>query len=151
MAKRNMKNKISLLIYFLFCLGLIHGQSIQNKEKFIKFSCYNKLDSILLPSDFYGPKYYCYEEGSIISFTSHDTCFISILCGGNAILTIDSTYERIDTVKGPMNERHRKFYSCEKNRFARQDYMNNYFIMYENASKFRKEDLDIIFDSLMKK
>ena len=151
MSKRNMKNKISLLVFFLFSIGLIHGQSIQKKEKFIKFSCYNEIDSILLPSEFYGPKYFSYEEGSIISFTTYDTCWVSILCGGNAILTIDSTYKRIDTVKGPLNEHHLMFYSCEKNRFARQDNTSNYFIMYENASKFRKEELDIIFDSLMKK
>jgi cellulose biosynthesis protein BcsQ len=104
----------------------------------------------LLPTGFYGPYYFHYEEGAIISFTSSDTCIVSILCGANAILNLDSTYERIDTLKESLNQRHLLFYSSIKNRFARQNFMKRYFIMYENASKCRKEDLDRTFDSLMK-
>ena len=123
------------------------GQSKQMPEKFTNFNfyCYSNLDSILLPSDFHGPDYFQYEEGSIISFKAHDTCIVSILCGGNMFLNLDSTYIRIDTMVAN-KYRHKIYYSRVKNRYARQDYTRNFFIMYENATEQRKLDLDKIFD-----
>jgi len=142
-----------LLLAFLFLnLNNVYCQSGNSGSDIscFKFYCYNKIDSILLPSDFYGPEYFSYEEGSIIGFSTHDDCRVNILCRGDAILSLDSTYQAIDTVKTNLNRRYIVYYSKFKNQFARRDHLKKNVAIYENASLYRKRILDGLFDSIMK-
>ena len=140
---------ILILVLILTGFESIFAQSKQDSAKLKKFDyyCYSHLDSILLPFDFRGPDTFPFEEGSIISFTTHDSCIVSILCGSDAILNLDSTYLRIETIKSNKSGS-KLYYSSVKNRYARQDCIRNILIMYENATEQRKLKLDKIFDLL---
>jgi hypothetical protein len=108
------------------------------------------MDSISLPSDFNGPSYFNYAEGSIIGFIAKDSCIISILCGGNAILQIDNSYLKIDSGINNSNQKFFLYFSRNKNRFAREDVFHTNPINYENATADRKKILDMIFNSFKK-
>jgi hypothetical protein len=93
-------------MYLLFVLSLWMSQTAVCREdvkaeafKVFNYRCYNGSDSILLPDCFVGPKYYNYEEGTIIGFMSPGSVTISILCGGNAVLTFDKRYSAVDTIR----------------------------------------------------
>jgi hypothetical protein len=141
------------LIIFLLNSNLLFGQINKETEKFKKygFDCYNETDSIMLPADFRGPHYFHYVEGSIISFSSPDSCIVSILCGGNAILALDSLYVKTDSLMITNYQKSFNYFNKTRNLFARQDFINSNMIMYENASQIRKDELDKAFTLLRKK
>ena len=121
----------------------------QSNIKLQHFDCYNNNVSIPLPEDFKGPKYFNYEEGSIIDFFSPtDTCVVSILCGGDAELKLDSTYQVVNTKKISVKGERITYYSKTLNRYARKDYLEEYLIMYDRANAARKDELDKVFDKL---
>jgi len=112
------------------------------------YKCHQNNTSISLPVDFFGPKYFYYEEGSIIDFCTSDTCVVSILCGGNAELSLDSSYHVTDSIALVQGKLRINYFSKTLNRFARRDYLHEYLIMYDRASILRKNELDSIFDEL---
>jgi hypothetical protein len=140
-------------MFLIFSIAQISGQNLIINQKFNKFNflCNNEDDSILLPSYFHGPYYFQYTEGSIISFSSSDSCFVRILCGADADFAVDTLYVTIDSLVKNNIVRQYTYYNNTKNLFARKDYRNRFIILYENASPNKKKDLDIAFDSLLKK
>ena len=139
---------LALIIFIMLNFESGFAQCINQNEDYHKFYCFGKLDSILLPSDFHRPDYFNYEEGSIIGFGTQDSCLVSILCGANAILNLDSSYVKIDTTRVDKCLKDINFYSIVKNRYARKVFLKKYLIMYENATQFRKDELDRIFNLL---
>jgi hypothetical protein len=138
-------NKMHVLISCLFIQTSLFSQIKTNLHT---FECNENIASIVLPTDFIGPKYFHYEQGSIINFFTPDTCVVSFLCGYNAELTLDSTYHPIDSIVLGKGKARITYFSKALNRYARKNYLNEYLIMYDRANLIRKEELDIIFDSL---
>jgi hypothetical protein len=101
-----------------------------------------------LPTDSFGPHYYNYAEGSIVDFNFPDSSSISILCGGNALLVLDSLYLSTDTVKVNGKVFSIRYFNKANNRYARQDYLNDFDILYQDVSLKRKDVFDSVFDFL---
>ena len=142
-----MKIPILATILLTFNLSLSLGQNLKS----YRFTCWNEKDSILLPPNFLGPKYFNYTEGAIISFIAFDSCMVEILCGADADLALDDKYEKNDSI---MNNNIVKqyFYSIKgANQYARKIYSKRFIILYQHASFFQKKELDIAFDLLERK
>jgi len=140
--------KPAILVTFLWTINLFttSGQNLIN----YRYNCWNENDSILLPPNFLGPKYFNYTEGAIISFIAIDSCMVEILCGANADLALDDKYEKNDSI---MNNNIVKqyFYSIKgANLYARKIYSNRFIIVYQHASFLQKKELDMAFDLLEK-
>ncbi len=139
--------------YFVFALFLLLCQVslCQDDIKIDAFNvfnyqCYGNNDSIMLPDNCVGPKYYNYEEGSIIYFTSPDTVTINILCGGNAILTFNKAYIAVDSILDNGKVRSISYYDKVTNKYARKDYISNSAITYEGVSEDQKYEYNMLFN-----
>ena len=143
--------EIALIICltFGFMTSYCQVDSLKTSIKKTSFYCYNKKLSIEIPNDFIGPKYYSYEEGSIISFTSRN-CIITVLCGGDARIETDSTYQKTDSLFVQKKFESYKYYSSRKNLYARKDILKNMELLYENIPENRKVELDRILDNFEK-
>ena len=154
-----MNKKIALLILFFsfFINEKLAGQTENQTVEIVNFdfSCRSRKESIPLPSDFKGPQYFSYEEGSIVYFFSINTvnhsgsiddyCIISVLCGANANLSLDSSYMPVEIRE---DKKDILYYSEEKNKYARRIRLKRYLMTYEHATIEKKEILDKIIDSL---
>lgn len=134
--------------FSIICLFIQITVFSQIKTSLHNFECNENIASIVLPSDFVGPKYFHYEQGSIINFFTPDTCVVSFLCGYNAELSLDSTYHPIDSIVLGKGKARITYFSKALNRYARKNYLKEYLIMYDRANLIRKQELDAIFDSL---
>ena len=139
-----MKNSILIAILFTISLFEVCGQNLN----IYRFKCWNEKDSILLPLNFFGPYYFSYEEGSIISFISQDSCIVEILCGANADLIVDDKYIRTDSVMKNSTVNQYCYEMKGTNKYARKLYLNRFLILYQNASYSQKKELDIVFNLL---
>ncbi len=137
----------SLISQIVFSQASINSESL----KTFSFLCYNQTDSIKLPKDFIGPDYFNYEEGSIVSFMSSDAIIISILCGGNASMTLDSLYNEVDSLKTNGRIVSIRFKNVKQNKYARQDYFEDFDILYQDVPFERKDEFDYVFDRLRDK
>ena len=118
---------------------------------FYRYACYNDTTSILLPTDYIGPKYYFYEEGSIISFYSNDLSIVSILCGANARLSVDSSYLQTNRIQRESGDYFIHYYRESKDQFACQCKINGRIYLYEGANLIRKKQLDKVFEIIENK
>lgn len=137
--------KYSITIFFTILALCLYAQS---NIKLQHFECYGNNTSIPLPEDFKGPKYFNYEDGTIIDFYTPDTCVVSILCGENGELKLDSTYQVVNVKPIGVHGKKISYYSKTLNRYARKNYLEQYIIMYDRANEARKNELDKIFDEL---
>ncbi len=145
-----MRYSILVLIIFSLISQLAFSQLNINPEMFktFTFQCFSRTDSIKLPNDLRGPKYFNYEEGSIVSFVSSDSIMIRILCGADALLTLDSLYLGVDSIKDNGRLISIRYINKIKNRYARQDYNIDYGILYQDVPYQRKDEFDSAFDRL---
>lgn len=139
---------LSAISLILIAIGNIHAQQENNNLKIQYFECRGNNSSIRLPVDFKGPKYFNYEDGTIIDFYTPDTCVVSMLCGESGELKLDSTYQVVDIKQISSGGKRISYYSKALNRYARKDYLEEYLIMYDRANSARKDELDKIFDKL---
>jgi len=114
--------------------------------KTFNFRCYGQSDSIMLPDDCVGPRYYNYEEGCIISFNSPDSARVDILCGGDAVLTINKAYVVVDSILDNGKIVSSSYYDKITNKYARKDYILNSTIIYENVSEEKKYEYNMLFN-----
>jgi len=143
-----------LLVIFLVSIGFItaHGQLNSEYEfKKFKYKCNNDTNSILLPADYQGPKYFCDEEGSILNFVAPDLSMVSILCAGNTIINCSEIYSKIDTIKNENGGYSIIYFDEIKKIYARKLSTKKCFYMYCNASFERKLQLDKAFAIIEKK
>lgn len=135
--------------YFLILLLIIPiYASSQTEWKTHYYRCFGNNKILTLPVDFTFPKYFEYESCSIASFSSPDTCVVSVLCGDAGELKIDSSYHAINMMD--LGDVKRIiYYSKILDRYARIDYFAEYQIMYDGATETRKTVLDMIFDRLV--
>ncbi len=137
----------------LIAFGVIAVQGQVNSDtgliKF-KYFCYSDSNSIFLPADFQGPKYYNYEEGSIVDFVAPDLSIVSILCGANAVLNCNETYSETDTIKNKNGGYSIYYIDKSHDVYSRKLRAENRIYMYCNASNKRKIQLDYVFDLIEK-
>jgi hypothetical protein len=131
-------------------IQLIKCQIDSRSEKFklVSIKYFNGVDSINLPNDFIGPKYFYYEEGSIIDFYFPDSSSVEVLCGADAIISPDSSFISIDSTI--INKRiiTIRYFNKTKRLYARQDFLPNFDILYQNASLQRSLEFDKVFELL---
>lgn len=145
-----MRYSSMIVIMFSMISQVVLSQS-SNKSGIFKnstFQCFGRIDSIKLPHDLMGPKYFNYEEGSIVSFASLDSSKITILCGADASLSLDSLYLGVDSVIANGRLISVKYINKTKDRYARQDYDSKYDILYQDVPYQRKGEFDATFDML---
>jgi hypothetical protein len=137
---------------FLFYTEILFSQEsiIDTKFKIASFQCYNKIDTLRLPSDYIGPRYFSYEEGAIIGFSFPDSSLISILCGGDALLVLDSLYLVTDSLYFNGRVISKRYFNKVTNRYARQDYPVDFDILYQDVKPQRRDDFDTVFDIISK-
>ncbi|MDR3704457.1 MAG: hypothetical protein P4L28_00940 [Paludibacteraceae bacterium] len=139
---------LSVVSFILITIGNIYAQQENNNLKIQYVECRGNNLSIALPADFKGPKYFNYEDGTIIDFYTPDTCVVSMLCGESGELKLDSTYQLVNTQPIGASGKKITYYSKALNRYARKDYLEEYLIMYDRANVARKNELDKVFDKL---
>ena len=139
---KNMKTSILITILLTINLFSVSGQNFKS----YRFKCWNEKNSILLPPNFFGPNYFNYEEGSIISFITQDSCIVEILCGANADLVVDDKYVKTDSIMKNYSV-NQFFYEIKGiNLYARKIYSKRFIILYQHASYTQKKELDIVFN-----
>ena len=141
-------NRFLLLVFLIFTSQITFCQDDVKIDAFkvFNYQCNGGNDSITLQDHFVGPKYYNYEEGSIIYFASQDTVNISILCGGDAVLTFKKLYNSVDTIKNNGRIVSIRYYDKVNNKYARKDYISNSEITYEGVSEDKKNEYNMLFD-----
>jgi hypothetical protein len=138
-----------LLIAFASCIHRSQGNYDVELKKF-NYLCLGDSNTILLPVDFIGPKYFHYEEGAIAYFNAPDLSGVEILCGGCAELSCNKTYTITDTIKKGI-DCYSVFYFDKLNKvYSRKLRTQNRIYMYENISTKRKAELDYVFDLIEK-
>jgi hypothetical protein len=110
-----------------------------------EYQCYNGTDSIYLPADYIGPKYFCHEEGCIIDFLGPDLSMVSILCAGCTTLVIDSKYILSDTIQGENGDYYKYYYWKSKDKYACICRIHNRTYKYQDVTSKRKNQLDRAF------
>ncbi len=136
------------LITLLLSISILSFSQSEWKRHY--FSCSNNNTSITLPSDFHFPKYFEYATCTIASFSTPDTCVVSVLCGEAGELEMDSSYQVVDMMELSNGVKRAFYYSKMFNKHARKDYLLEYQIMYDGATEARKTLLDLVFDRLGK-
>ena len=145
-----MKYTIFILICFCTISRIVFSQTNNKHElyKVFTYKCFSRIDSVKLPIDLIGPKYFYYGEGTIVSFISSDSITISILCGADAALVLDSLYLLIDSIQFNGRVITNRYLNKEKKLYARKDYFNDFEILYEDVPFQRKNEFDMAFDML---
>ncbi len=145
--------RYSVLIVIAFFMISHYGfcQINDNPESFkiYSFKCFNRIDSIKLPDDLIGPKYFYYGEGAIVSFISSDSITISILCGSLSTMSVGSMYSEVDSIKTNGRLTSIRYINKTNNRYARHDYNSRYDILYRNVPYLRKDKFDLAFDIMI--
>lgn len=149
-----MKKYLHLYSTLLILMLSNHLNAQQENRENVKiqyFECRGNNTTILLPADFKGPKYFPYEEGTIIDFYAPaDTCVVSVLCGDNGELKLDAGYQITDTQQLAHGRKRISYYNKQKDKYARKGFLEEYVIMYDHANAARKDELDKIFDKMEK-
>jgi len=141
-------NRYLLLFFLIFTSQIVSCQDDVkiNAFKVFNYRCNGGNDSITLPAHFVGPKYFNYEEGSIVYFVSPDTVSIRLLCGGDAILEFNNPYNVVDKIMNGGKEISIRYYDKINNKYARKDYISNSEITYEGVTEDKKNEYNMLFD-----
>ena len=141
-------NRYLLLFFLIFTSQIVSCQDDVkiNAFKVFNYRCNGGNDSITLPAHFVGPKYFNYEEGSIVYFVSPDTVSIRLLCGGDAILEFNNPYNVVDKIMNEGKVLSIRYYDKVNNKYARKDYISNSEITYEGVTEDKKNEYNMLFD-----
>lgn len=135
------------IILIAFATILLQGQvNFGSDLKKLKYYCISDTNSILLPKDFLGPKYFHYDEGAIVYFIAPDLSGVEILCGACADLSCGDTYEITDTLKNESGWYSICYFDKLNNVYSRKLRAKNRTYMYRNVPTMRKNELDFVFD-----
>ena len=139
------------ILLFAFIPCVLNGQvNFDSELKKFNYLCLSDSNSILLPNDFIGPKYYHYEEGAIVYFIAPDLSCVDILCGGCADLSCGETYSIIDTLKNESGWNSIYYFDKLNNVYSRKLRAKNRTYMYRDVPINRKIELDYVFDLIEK-
>ena len=96
----------------------------------LQFDCYGANAKVQIPSGFGKPYYNWYEEGYILTVEYPDKSYVSILCGGNAVLQIPKKLKK--------GSYYRREYSAK----------SHFTITYNKVPEEKLAVFNYVFDSL---
>lgn len=139
------------IILIALATFIMQGQiNFSSDLKKFDYYCISDTNSILLPNDFSGPKYFYYEEGAIVNFIAPDLSGVAILCGACADLSCGDTYAITDTLKNESGWYSICYFDKLNNVYSRKLRAKNRTYMYSNVPTMRKAELDFVFDLIEK-